>query len=133
MKFNVKAEKQYYSNHPPAPWKEASSKFVDTLMRFTAGSAWSEYLNGKDVLELGAVECTYLPYLLTKGKPAHYLASDIFEDRYSAARNVLAERFKNLEFCVLRADKLGIPDNSFDTIMAFGLYHHLPDLLDAFR
>ena len=131
--FDIAAEKQYYSNHPPAPWKQALNKSVETLMRLTAGSCWSEYLNSKTVLELGAGECTYVPYLLSKGKPASYLASDIFEDRYSAARDSLAGEFNNLEFGVLHADKIELPDNSFDTILAFGLYHHLPDLADAFH
>lgn len=130
--FDVEAEKQYYQSHPPAAWKESSGNFVDILMRLTAGADWRVYLNGKDVLELGAGECTYLPYLLTKAKPAYYLASDIFEDRYSAAREALACKFEYLEFRTLRADNIEMPRNSFDTILAFGLYHHLPDMIGAF-
>jgi SAM-dependent methyltransferase len=131
--FDVNAEKRYYQNHPPAAWKESSRKFVNTLMRLTAGPDWVGYLNGKDVLELGAGECTYVPHLLTEGKPAHYLATDIFEDRYQAAREVLGCKFENLEFCTLRADKIEMPENSFDTILAFGIYHHIPDLVEAFQ
>ena len=131
--FDITAEKQYYSHHPPALWKEASNESVETLMRLTAGTSWSKYLNNKTVLELGAGESTYVPYLLSKGKPASYLASDIFENRYSAARDSLLDKFSNLKFRVLHADKIELPDNSFDTILAFGLYHHLPNLADAFR
>jgi len=111
----------------------ASNELVETIMRCTAGVDWSKYLRDKKVLELGAGECTYLPHLLTKGKPICYVASDIFEDRYALARKVLASEFQNLEFRILRADNIELPDNSFDTILAFGLYHHLPDLLGVFR
>ena len=129
--FSIIQERQYYCESPKT-YKEESGTFVETLMSCTAGPNWRDYFHGKDVLELGAGECTYVPYLLTKAEPATYIASDIFEHRYAAAEKVLCERFGNLEFRVLRADKIEVPEDSFNTILAFGLYHHLPDLEKAF-
>ncbi len=124
--FNVIKEREYYDK-PQKIYKEQTGTFVETLMSCTAGPTWVDYLHRKEVLELGAGECTYIPYLLTKAGPAKYVASDIFEYRYAIAYKVLCEKFENLEFRVLRADKIDIPENSFDTILALGLYHHMPD------
>ncbi len=130
--FDIKAERKYYQNSPQS-WKKAPDEAVETLMSFTAGPNWQHCLFGKDVLELGAGECTYLPYLLETAKPSRYLATDIFEDRFKLARNVIASKYPNLEFCVLQAQKIEMPDNSFDIVLAFGLYHHFPNLGQAFR
>lgn len=130
-RFSIIKEKWYYSRHPKT-YKAEPGIFVETLMSCTAGYNWVDYLRGKEILELGAGECTYVPYLLTKAEPATYTVSDIFEHRYAPAKKALSGKFRNLEFRVLRADKIEVPECSFDTILAFGLYHHLPDLEEAF-
>jgi SAM-dependent methyltransferase len=131
--FDVAAEAEYYKKHPPSPWAEESNELVDTLMRFTAGDNWASFLCSRDVLEIGAGECTYLPRLLEKGRPARYVASDIFEDRFNAAREAIGATYSTLEFRTLRADHIDVDNESFDTVLAFGLFHHIPRLGAAFK
>jgi SAM-dependent methyltransferase len=130
--FDIDAERKYYK-HSPSQWKPAPVELVESLMSLTAGNHWVEFIENKKVLELGAGECTYLSYLINKGKPSHYTATDIFEDRFLPAKNHFGNKYTTLDFKVLRADHIEIQDSDFDTILAFGLYHHIPDLKSAFR
>ena len=129
--FEINKELEYYSS-PQKVYRKENPKKVNTLLTCTAGADWKHYFRRKDVLELGAGECTYIPYIMTETKPTSYIASDIFEFRFESARNNLRDRFDNLEFRVLRADELNVPDTSFDVILALGLYHHIPNLKKAF-
>lgn len=129
--FDIEAERKYYKQSP-TKWNPASPNLVEKLMSLTAGDNWVEFLDDKKVLELGAGECSYLPYLLSKATPLNYIATDIFEDRFLPAKKALQDKYANLIFKEVRADQLEIEDKDFDAILAFGLYHHLPDLKSAF-
>jgi len=131
-KFDIEAEREYYET-APKEYNEGSAKSIDNLMKFTMGPDWTGYIKNKHVLELGAGECTHLPYVLGKCKPAHYVASDIFEFRYDLAYKKLSADFSCLKFRTEDACNIDASDESFDTVLAFGLYHHMPALTKAFR
>lgn len=130
--FNLSEEKEYYRSGP-ASFRQSPDQLVETLMRLTAGEHWAEFLQQKDVLELGAGECSYLPYVIKHGCPNSYIASDAIDYRYLKAAEALNAQYPCLQFKTIDAMQIDLPDQSVDLVLAFGLYHHLPDLAGAFR
>lgn len=102
-------------------------------MKLTMGDNWTDLLLDKTALELGAGECSYLPYIISKSKPACYIASDVFDFRYEHAQSNLKDEFSCLQFQTIDATNIDLNDNSVDVILGFGIYHHIPNLLDAFK
>lgn len=129
-RFDERAERAYYAT-APAGHEPMPSESVDAFMTLTTGCRdWPKFLDGKDVLELGAGGCALLRGLLERTRPRRYVASDLFEDRMSAARESLERPF--LEFRRLDVLVGDIADGSFDTILSFGLFHHIPEVERAF-
>lgn len=131
-KYNIVDEYMYYHIHPKT-CNENDPQSIEDLMRLTMGPDWTCHLAQKNILELGAGECTHLSYILSKCKPARYIASDVFKFRYEQARKKIGSSFPYIEFKIINVNKIKLPDASFDTVLAFGLYHHIPELVNAFR
>lgn len=130
--FDITAEQQYYDSGPK-DYYESPAALIENLMKLTIGDNWTDLLSGKKVLELGAGECSYVSYIISKSKPASYIASDVFDFRYKHAQSNLKNRFSCLQFQTIDATDINLDDNSVDLILGFGIYHHIPDLLDAFK
>ena len=130
QQFDETGERAYYVR-PPSGYRASTPGFVDSFMRLSTGRKdWPAILDGREVLELGAGSCTLLAGLLDRAQPKRYVASDLFEDRLAVAREALDDRC--LEFRELNALDTGFPDGSFDVILSFGLFHHIPELGRAF-
>ena len=128
--FDARAERNYYVR-APQEYKPLPHEVVDTFMTLTTGTrCWAQLLNGKEVLELGAGECVLLEGLLERARPGSYVASDLFAYRMGPAQSALEHR--RVEFIKLNLLDTQLPDASFDVILAFGLFHHIPNLGEAF-
>lgn len=129
-KFNLEAERKYSLSEIPKTHKISPSNEVDFLMQACTGSInWPELFNGKQILEVGAGECSFLPRILEVSRPARFVASDVFWERMEIAQ----QNIKDVSVEFLEANILCLPfdDNEFDLILAFGILHHIPNLEDA--
>ena len=84
--FDITAEQQYYDSGPKN-YHESPAALIENLMKLTIGNNWTDLLSDKTVLELGAGECSYVSHIISKSKPACYIASDVFDFRYKHAQN----------------------------------------------
>lgn len=123
--FSFEAEKSYYSQGWPkhaAPyahlehylrcWLHPESAFFD-----------------KEVLDIGAGECTYTRLIAEKFRPKHIVACELFRERMLPA----AQDSQNpiLKFVAGNCLRLPFRDNSFDVVFGGGILSQLPNLSDA--
>lgn len=129
-KFELEAEKRYSLQEMPTYFKVTPGEQVDFLLKSCTGEKnWPKFFHSKTILEVGAGECSFLPRFLEVSAPHKYVASDVFKERMEIAKN----NIKNsaVEFCAANVLCLPFPRMEFDSILAFGLLHHIPNLEDA--
>jgi len=78
------------------------------------------HLQGKKVLELGSGSGNMVKYLTEQGIKIN--GSDVDENFINFAKDKY-----QLELSQLDAQKINLPDNSFDTIISFDVFEHLAD------
>ena len=80
-------------------------------------------LYNKDVLEIGCGS-GYGAYLLNQLAPKSYLGLDVMEEQIALAKN----KYPKFQFIVQGAEDLSqFADASKDTVIIFGVLHHIPD------
>jgi len=80
-------------------------------------------LYNKDVLEIGCGS-GYGAYLLNQLAPKSYLGLDVMEEQSALAKN----KYPQFQFIVQGAEDLSqFADASKDTVIIFGVLHHIPD------
>mgnify|MGYP001419321381 FL=1 len=80
-------------------------------------------LYNKDVLEIGCGS-GYGAYLLNQLAPKSYLGLDVMEEQIALAKN----KYPQFQFIVQGAEDLSqFADASKDTVIIFGVLHHIPD------
>ena len=80
-------------------------------------------LNNKEVLEIGCGS-GYGAYLLNQLAPKSYLGLDVMEEQIALAKN----KYPQFQFIVQGAEDLSqFADASKDTVIIFGVLHHIPD------
>jgi ubiquinone/menaquinone biosynthesis C-methylase UbiE len=129
--FNKQAEREYYNDSTDQLIITDTDEVDNLLQLCTNSRAWPSLLEGKNILEIGAGLCSFLPAFLQKATPKLYIASDLFVDRLLIPKKLGS--YQSIEF--ISGDVLHLPvkDNSMDLCMAFGLLHHIPNLEDVFR
>ena len=105
--FDITAEQQYYDSGPKG-YYESPAALTENLMKLTIGDNWTDFLSCKKVLELGAGECSYVSHIISKSKPACYIASDIFDFRYKHAQVNLKKRVSCLRFQTIDATDINL-------------------------
>ena len=85
-------------------------------------------VRGLDVLEVGCGN-GYGAHLLSGQEPASYLGADLMPEQITLARRHGPEGY---DFVVMDATNLeGIPSQSRDVVVVFGILHHIPGWLEA--
>ena len=80
-------------------------------------------LYNKDVLEIGCGS-GYGAYLLNQLAPKSYLGLDVMEEQIALAK----KKYPQFQFIVQGAEDLSqFADASKDTVIIFGVLHHIPD------
>jgi len=128
--FSVEKEREYYSKPVPTyvPYDEA---FTRKLLQSCTGDP-GLFLEDKIVLEIGAGECLYVESIMKGFRPAKYICTELFEDRMARAKAALSV-YPNVVLQAVDAYKLPFRDGSIDTVLAFGVLHHFPDLGRALK
>ncbi len=109
-------------NAPWRRWMQRSMEFP-TLKRFGIPIA------GQDVLEVGCGS-GYGAQLLSTLEPRSYQGFDFMPEQVALAR----KRLPGFDFFVQdAADMKSIPDASKDTVVIFGVLHHIPEWQAAVR
>ncbi|MGI9329434.1 MAG: class I SAM-dependent methyltransferase [Gammaproteobacteria bacterium] len=99
------------------------------------------YVTGKDVLDFGCGDGALSLFLASEKRPQKIVGVDINEPAIERARTSLAEapgiEDGNVEFLCGTTDNLPVPDQSFDTLIAFDCMEHVmspgPILRDWYR
>ena len=128
--FDLDDERKYSLAEVPSKRRISSPEGVNSLMRFCSDiKDWSNLLNNRKILEVGAGECSFLPMFLKVSKPKRYVATDLFPERMEMARQYIKSPL--VEFCEANILSLPFNNSEFDLILAFGILHHIPSINKA--